>query len=120
MHDGGVRMTDLTIKVLQQIRDEITLTRTELSSRIDQTNSRIDETNSRIDETNSRLGGTNSRLESLERRHTGSEVRLATELTAVVGAIGELKEIIVADRNLRGAIRDHENRIQALEKNKPG
>ena len=95
-------MSDLMIKVLQQIRDELKTTREELSSRLDETNSRLDETN--------------SRLSNLERRQTETEVRLATELTAVVSAIGDLKKVIVEDRKLRGTVADHEQRIRVLEK----
>lgn len=39
---------DLTVKILEQIRDEIVLTRTDLGGRIDRTNERIDQTNERL------------------------------------------------------------------------
>ena len=104
-------MTDLMLKVLHQIRDELKMTRTELSARLDKTNARLDKTNARLD-------GTNSRLDGLERRQTSTEVRLATEITAVVGAIADLKKVITEDRKLRGTVSDHEQRIRALEKKK--
>lgn len=58
---------DLTTEVLIQIRDE-------------------------IKRTNERLERTNERLERIEKRQTESEVRLATELVAVAGAVHELRE----------------------------
>ncbi len=85
--------TDLTNEILIQIRDELKSTREELSSRIDQTNSRLDTTN--------------SRLERVERRQTESEVRLATELVNVVSAVNQLKDLIVADRDLRRKVEEH-------------
>ncbi|MEM6959801.1 MAG: hypothetical protein AAF645_29225, partial [Myxococcota bacterium] len=63
-------MADLTLRVLESIRDELAKTREDLSSRLDHTN---------------------ERLGRLERRQTATEVRLATELTSVVTAIGDLK-----------------------------
>lgn len=71
---------DLTTEVLIQIRDELKSTREELSARIDKTS---------------------FRLERVERRQTESEVRLATELVNVVSAVNQLKDLIVADRDLR-------------------
>lgn len=102
-------MSDLMIKVLQQIRDELKTTRAELSGRLDQTNARLDQTNTRLDETN-------TRLERLERRQSEGEVRLASELTAVVGAIADLKKVLVEDRKLRSSVADHETRLRALER----
>ena len=97
-------MADLTLKVLQQIRDEIKGTRHDLVGRIDQTNARLDQTNARLDR--------------VERRQTETEVRLSTELVAVVGAIEDLKRVIVEDRKLHSRVSDHEVRIKVLEKRK--
>ena len=97
--------TDLTTEILIQIRDELKTTREELSSRIDQTNSRLDQTN--------------SRLERVERRQTESEVRLASELVNVVSAINQLKDLIVADRDLRRKVDEHDRRIALLEEHAP-
>lgn len=90
--------TDLTNEILIQIRDELKSTREELSSRIDQTN---------------------SRLERVERRQTESEVRLATELVNVVSAVNQLKDLIVADRDLRRKVEEHDRRIAVLEEHAP-
>lgn len=59
---------DLTIEILKQIRDEIRVTRADLSARIDETNARLDQTNARLDQTNSRLDQTNSRLDQTNSR----------------------------------------------------
>ena len=101
-------MADLTIEVLKEIRDEVRATKVELKQQIAQTNERLDQTNER-------LGETNDRLERLERRQVETEVRLATELTSVVGAIHELRDAVLADRELRRDIADHEQRIRRLE-----
>lgn len=85
---------NLTVEVLIQIRDELKTTREQLSARIDETNSRLDR---------------------VERRQTESEVRLATELVNVVSAVNQLKELIVADRELRQRVDEHDRRIAALE-----
>lgn len=90
--------TDLTTEILIQIRDELKSTREELSSRIDQTN---------------------SRLERVERRQTESEVRLASELVNVVSAVNQLKDLIVADRDLRRKVEEHDRRIALLEEHAP-
>jgi len=72
------KTTDLTVKILREIRDAARQT----NVRLDQTNARLDslqhETNARLDQTNSRLdslqremresiGQTNTRLDSLQR-----------------------------------------------------
>ena len=101
-------MADLTLQVLESIRDELTKTRKDLSARLDETNARLDQTNTRLDHTN-------ERLDRLERRQTATEIRLATELTSVVTAIGDLKNAILEDRELRKTVSDHERRLNALE-----
>jgi chromosome segregation ATPase len=100
--------TDLTIEILKSIRDEVRAT-----------NSRLDTTISRIEtlraDTNARFDETNQRLDRLERRRTETEVRLSTELVAVVGAVREVRDLLRADRVLQGRVDDHERRIVAIE-----
>lgn len=98
-------MSDLTTKILIEIRDEIRNTRDGLAGRIDETNSRLDETNVRLDR--------------LERRQVATEVRVATELTAVTGAVHELRDLLIDDRKYSARIEDHEQRIAALEQRDP-
>lgn len=95
-------MTDIMVKILGQIRDELKTTRSELSGRLDQTNQRLDQTNQRLDR--------------LDRRQVETEVRLATELVSVTTAIGDLKKVLVEDRKLRAQVSDHETRLKLLEK----
>jgi hypothetical protein len=90
-------MSDLTTDILVEIRDEIR------------------RTNGRLDQTNGRLDQTNDRLERLERRQTQAEIRIATELTGVTGAIHELRDTLIADRRFAARVDDHERRIAALE-----
>jgi chromosome segregation ATPase len=85
---------DLTVQILREIRDEIHKTneqldgvRNELSVRIDRTNERLDGTNERLEELRSELS----------RRIVDSEVRTATAITALAGAIGDVKQLL-ADR----------------------
>lgn len=88
-------MSDLSVEILKQIRDELKLTRSELATRID---------------------ATNSRLDALERRQTEMEVRLATELISVSATITDLKNVLLEDRKLRQQVSDHEKRLLKLEK----
>jgi chromosome segregation ATPase len=97
-------MTDLSTQVLIEIRDEVR-----------KTNARLDQTNARLDQTNARLDQTNERLDRAEARQTEAEVRISTEIVGVVGAIHELRDILIADRKQTARIEDHELRIRALE-----
>jgi hypothetical protein len=83
-------MADAIVEVLKEIRDEAR------------------KTNERLDETVDRLG-------RVEKRQVETEIRLATELTSVVGAIHELRDVISEDRRLRSDVADHEARIRRLE-----
>jgi hypothetical protein len=100
--------TDVPIEILRGIREEARAT-----------NARIDQTNERLDQTTAMLA---ERLERLERRQVESEVRLATEIVAVAGAvdratdmIANLREDLKQDRALRARVDDHEDRIRAIE-----
>ena len=84
------------------------------------------ETNRRLDSLERRQGETEIRLatelvavagavRSLERRQGETEIRLATELVAVAGVVRELRDTLVEDRNLRKTVEAHEKRIAALE-----
>jgi predicted nucleic acid-binding Zn-ribbon protein len=94
--------SDVTIEILKGIRDEVR-----------GINSRLDATNSRLDTLRE---DTNARFERLERRQAETEVRLATELVAVVGAVHEVRDLLREDRVLRAQVDDHERRLAALEK----
>jgi hypothetical protein len=104
-------VSDLTVKILRGIRDEIRALRTETSERLDSMNQHLDSTNERLD-------STNQRLDRLDRRQVETETRRATELVAVVGAIHELRDAVLEDRQLRATVGDHEQRIAALERSR--
>ena len=92
---------DLTTEILIQIRDELKGTREEIKSTREQLSARIDQTN--------------SRLEQVEKRQTQTEVLLATELISVATAVNQLKDLLIADRDLRQKVLEHDRRIAVLE-----
>lgn len=91
--------TDLTIEILRSIRDEIR-----------NTNSRLDQTRTELSE---RLDQTNSRLDRLERRQTEADVRVSSEIAAMIDTMNDIKVLL---RDYLGTtLRDHEQRITRLE-----
>ncbi|MGA7120928.1 MAG: hypothetical protein WBY94_12565 [Polyangiaceae bacterium] len=86
--------TDLTIEILEGIRDEVRTTNTSIEAL-------------RAD--------ANARFERVEHRQVETEMRLSTELVAVVGAVREVRDLLREDRVLQGRIDDHERRIAAIE-----
>jgi hypothetical protein len=87
--------TDLTIEILKDIRDE---TR--------KTNERVDALERTVVKEIGSVRG--------EARQT--EVRLATELVAVAGAVREVRDLLREDRALLQRVDDHERRITAMER----
>ena len=96
------REGNLPVEILKEIRDEIR-----------QTNVRLDETRADL---SSRLDHLSGDMGQLQRRQTETEVRLATELVAVVGAVHGLRDAILEDRRVRQTVEDHEARIRTLER----
>jgi hypothetical protein len=88
-------MSDLTVEILKDIRDGVR-----------QTNQKLEETKQELSE----------RLDRLEQRQTETEIRLATELSGVVGAVDKVRDALLVDRKLRDAVANHEARIRKLEK----
>jgi chromosome segregation ATPase len=107
-----VQPTDLTIEILKGIRDEVHDANSRLDALRADTNGRLDALR---EDTNARFAETNTRLDRLERRHTETEARLSTELVAVVGAVHELRDLLVEDRALRSQVSDHARRLVAVE-----
>ena len=87
--------TDVTIEILKDIRDEVRQTRTDLSSRIDATNERID---------------------GLSRRVVESEVRTATAIADLAGAVSEMTGVLRASHDLRPRVERCEQDIAELKK----
>jgi uncharacterized coiled-coil DUF342 family protein len=102
---------ELSIEILKGIRDLANSTRDEFRGTFEELRAEIRGTNARIDDTNSRLG-------VIERRQVDSEIRIATELVALAGAVREVRDTLREDRASRGRLDDHERRIVALEKRK--
>lgn len=96
-----MKRNDLTLEVLKEIRDELRGTKAE-----------VRQTNERLDHLESSLGG---RLDRLERRQSESEIRLATELVAVVGAVNQVRDLLAARLDFQDKVNDHERRLRALE-----
>ena len=96
--------TDVTVEILKSIRDEVQGLRADVHG-----------LSAEVHGTNDRLDGTNDRLGRLERRQTETEVRLSTELVAVVGAVREVRDLLREDLGLRARVEDHERRITAVE-----
>ena len=90
--------SDLTLKVLTEIRDEARVS-----------NKRLARLEKGQTETNQSLG-------RLERRQTETELRLATELVAVVQAVNSVRELMGERLDVRDKVADHERRILELER----
>ncbi|HEY3820693.1 MAG TPA: hypothetical protein VGL81_26185 [Polyangiaceae bacterium] len=86
--------TDLTIQILKDIREAAR-----------QTNDRIEKTNDKLD--------------ALWTRQTETEVRLATEIVTLVGAVREVRDLLRDDFALRDRVDDHERRLSAVERRVP-
>lgn len=92
------KTTDITVKILEQIRDEVRGVKDEVRQVKDE------------------VRHTNGRLDRLEKRQTEAEVRLATELVAVVGAVNAARDAILEDQQLRRQVANHEVRLGTLER----
>ena len=100
-YSDAVQTSDLTIEILQAIRDEVR-----------QTNQRLEQLDSNLSR---RLDETNVHLDRLDRRQTESEVRLATEVTAMVRAVDEVRDLLRDRLDLRDDVRDLDRRVSQLE-----
>lgn len=98
----------MTVQVLKDIRKELRGQRGELSEVRGELRAELKAVR---EEVRSEFRSVREDLQNLERRQLGTEMRLATELTAVVGAIHELRDVLIDDRRLRGDVADHERRI---------
>ena len=104
-----MEQTDLTIEILKGIRDEAHNTNDRLTDLVDE----VHKTNERLVELRSDVV---DRIERVERRQTETEVRLATELVAVGGAVREVRDLLREDRALGERVNDHERRLSAIER----
>jgi len=97
---------DITVEILKDIREEIRNVRSDLSARIDQTNAELAET---------RVELKGLRNEMIQ-RITESEVRTATKLTDVVGAIHEVRDLLRDQSDLRPRVEKCESDIADIKR----
>jgi chromosome segregation ATPase len=118
--------TDLTIEILRSIRDEVRGVREEVHAVRGELHATRDELREEVhavrvemrEEVHAlreELGQTNTRLDRLERRQSEAEVRVATQLVAVVGAVNEVRDVLREELGLRRRVDDHERRLSAIE-----
>jgi len=108
--------TDLTIEILKGIREDTRKT----SDGVRKTNERLDALRTELHvglgdlrtELHTGLGDLRTELVA---RQTETEVRLATEIVGVAGAVREVRDLLREDRKLRDRVDDHERRISAME-----
>ena len=120
-----MKSNDATIEILKSIRDEISGTNARLDGHatiLDRHTTILSGHGKSLDGHTRILDGHTTHLESLElrierlhQRQVESEIRLATELTNVIGAIHEVRDELRNDRALRARVDDHEQRIERLE-----
>lgn len=104
--------TDLTIEILKGIREETHRTNEQLAELRTEVRTGLAELRTEV---RTGLAEVRSELGELRDRQTATEVRLATELVGVAGAVREVRDLLREDRAMRGRVDDHERRISAIE-----
>jgi len=107
-------MKDITIEVLKAIRSDLGAFRSEVNKRFDDVDARFDLVDARFEGVDARFEGVDARLDNMARQQVESEVRIATELVAVAGALNQLNDSLRAEA-VRDQLRDHEARLHKLE-----
>jgi hypothetical protein len=102
--------SDLTVKILREIRDAILSTHEQTNARIDQTNAHLDQTNARLDKG---FGG----VVAILKHHDGRLVAIEKKL----GGLKDIKlEVIFLGRYLKNRtekeLRDLRTRVAKLER----
>jgi hypothetical protein len=123
-----MELTDHAIEILKGIRDETRKTneglyvlRAELSREMIEARAEL---STEMGELRAELRGEMSelradlrdRFERVEHRRMETEIRLATQLVAVAGAVRDVRDLLREDRVLRQRVDEHEKRISALER----
>jgi uncharacterized protein YaaN involved in tellurite resistance len=101
--------TDLTIEILKGIREDTH----EMRDGLRQTHEELRKTNEELRKTNARI---DTLRDDMLRRTTELELRVATEVLAVAGAVREVRDVLRDDLRLRDRVEDHERRIAAMER----
>jgi len=93
--EESMKPTDITIEILKSIRDEL----------------HDGLTGVRAD-----LAGVTERMDRLEPRQTEADLRIATQLVAIAGAVRETRDAYREDRALSHRVDDHARRLSDVEK----
>lgn len=93
--------SDLTVQILREIRDAVR----ETNVRVDQTNVRLEETRSMMEE----------KFDILAQRIVESEIRTATAITGLGGALDQVKNLLMDRLDLRDRVDRCERDISLLK-----
>ena len=97
--------TDLTIEVLKDIRAEMRDMRTEMREN--------------VRDVRSEVASTNERLDALTRRVVEGDIRTATALTDLAGAVQEMTSFLRGANELRPRVERCEEEIASLKRRLP-
>lgn len=97
-----------TIRLLAEIRKEMSETREEMRDG-------FRTAQQERDELRAKLGEASAERAALRQRMVEGEVRIATELLAVTGAIDETKGLVRQQSTIKMVVTDHERRLRKLE-----
>ncbi|MBI2897335.1 MAG: hypothetical protein HYY06_27505 [Deltaproteobacteria bacterium] len=103
---------EMMVAILREIRDEIRNTRGDLSKRIDETNARLEQTNARLEQTNARLEDVR---DELGRRIVESEMRTASAITDLAGAVHSVRDLLRDRLDLRDRVDRCEHEIEIIK-----
>lgn len=101
----GPKPLDLTVRILEQIRDEMR------HMRVEQAAMHAEQVAMRAEQ-----AATNERLDALGKRQSEDAIRLSTEVVAVAKEIAQLRAVMRDRKAERIVLGDHEKRIRALER----
>lgn len=96
---------DLNTEILKSIRDEIRDLKQITNERFESLERTTNERFERLDQ----------RFEKMEQRQTALDLRLTTEIMAVVGAVNEVRDLLKENLEVRNQVREHERRITSIE-----
>lgn len=113
---------DGILEVLKEIRDEAKQT----NARLDQTNARLESLEGRVDflekrttkgfeELGKQLEAHAERIHGLAGRRSESELRLATEVTALADVTRQVRDLLSSKLDDHATVIDHERRIRSIQ-----
>jgi chromosome segregation ATPase len=103
------KVSDITVKILQDIRDDVRALKGEASG----TNHRLDATNQRLDNLKEEV---DVLREDLGHRIVESEMRTATAITKLAGDVQEMTAVLRASAELRPRVERCERDIAELQR----